>query len=379
MAPTLTTIPLVDLSIQHAPIQDEINGAIAQVMDHGWYVLGPEVKAFEAQFAAACGVDYAVGVGCGTDAIALGLEAIGVGAGDEVILPANTFVATLVGVERAGATPILVDCDPETALMDLAATEAAITEKTKAIIPVHLYGQLVDPKALLTLAERTGVMIFEDASQAHLAERDGYVAGSIGVASAFSFYPGKNLGGIGDGGSLVTRDESVAAKMRSLRNYGAPKKYFHADRGTNSRLDTIQAAVLGVKLPHLAQWNGQRNQAAQWYDEGLRSLASAGIRPMVNVSDRGHVYHLYVIRVGRDCKLNREQVQAALKDQGISTGIHYPIPCHLQPAYADLGWGEGCFPASEALSQEILSLPMFPGLDRATVDRIVTEIGRVVA
>ncbi|MEM1427750.1 MAG: DegT/DnrJ/EryC1/StrS family aminotransferase, partial [Cyanobacteria bacterium P01_H01_bin.130] len=197
--------------------------------------------------------------------------------------------------------------------------------------------------------------------------------------SAFSFYPGKNLGGVGDGGIVTTNDETLAAKLRSLRNYGAPKKYFHEDRGTNSRLDTLQAAVLGVKLPHLPQWNTQRNQAAHWYDEALRSLEEAGITPMRNVSGAGHVYHLYVIRVGAACKLNREQLQEHLKQKGISTGIHYPIPCHRQPAYADLGWGEGSFPASEALSTEILSLPLFPGLDQETVTRIVTEIRHALA
>ncbi|MEM9771175.1 MAG: DegT/DnrJ/EryC1/StrS family aminotransferase [Cyanobacteria bacterium P01_D01_bin.73] len=379
MIATVSTVPFVDLSFQHDPIKDEISQAIARVIDHGGYILGPEVKDFEEKFAAACGVSHGVGVGSGTEAIALGLKALGVGPGDEVILPANTFIATVVGVDQVGAKPILVDCDADTALMDLAAAEAAITEKTKAMIPVHLYGQLVSPKGLLDLANRTGVMIFEDASQAHLATRDGYTAGAIGQAAAFSFYPGKNLGAMGDGGIVVTSDEAVAKKVRSLRNYGAPRKYFHEDRGTNSRLDTMQAAILGVKLPHLSQWNAQRNQAAQWYDENLRSLEQYGLQSMRNQSGAGHIYHLYVVRVGESCKVNRDQLQEILKKQGISTGIHYPIPCHLQPAYTDMGWGKGSFLVAEALGNEILSLPMFPGLDEDSVSQVVAAIGQAIA
>ncbi len=379
MIATLSTVPFVDLSLQHAPIKGDINQAIAQVLDHGGYILGPEVKAFEENFAAACGVAYGIGVGSGTEAIALGLQAMGIGPGDEVILPANTFIATVVGVDRVGAKTVLVDCDPETALLDLAAAAAAITDKTKVILPVHLYGQLVSPKGLLDLAERTGVKIFEDASQAHLATRDGYTAGTIGTATAFSFYPGKNLGAMGDGGMVVTSDERVANKVRSLRNYGAPRKYFHEDRGTNSRLDTIQAAILDVKLPRLSTWNAQRNQAAQWYDEKLRSLAPQGIKPMVNRAESGHIYHLYVVRVGETCKLNRDQLQDRLKEKGVMTGIHYPIPCHLQPGYVDMGWGPGSFPIAEALGGEILSLPMFPGLDEDRGNRVVAAIGEAIA
>ncbi|MEM6501483.1 MAG: DegT/DnrJ/EryC1/StrS family aminotransferase [Cyanobacteria bacterium P01_C01_bin.89] len=379
MVATLSTVPFVDLSLQHAPIKEDINRAIATVLDHGGYILGPEVKAFEENFAAACDVPHGIGVGSGTEAISLGLQAMGVGPGDEVILPANTFIATVVGVDKVGAKAVLVDCDPDTALMDLAAAEAATTDKTKVVLPVHLYGQLVSPKELLGLAERTGVEIFEDASQAHLATRDGYKAGTIGTATAFSFYPGKNLGAMGDGGIVVTSDETVAKKVRSLRNYGAPKKYFHEDRGTNSRLDTIQAAILDVKLPHLPLWNAQRNQAAQWYDEKLQSLDSQGIRPMKNHSGAGHIYHLYVVQVKESCPINREQLQERLEEKGVMTGIHYPIPCHLQPGYADMGWGPGSFPVAETLGNEILSLPMFPGLDEDKVDRVVVAINEAIA
>ncbi|MEO1620210.1 MAG: DegT/DnrJ/EryC1/StrS aminotransferase family protein, partial [Cyanobacteria bacterium J06632_3] len=258
-------IPFVDLSWQHKPLQDDILAATAATLTRGDYVLGKAVAAFETDFAAACQTGYGVGVGCGTDAIALGLKACGICEGDEVILPANTFIATLIGIVRAGAVPIFVDCDPETALIDLVAAERAITPKTRAIVPVHLYGQMVSPTALLDLAERHNLFIFEDAAQAHLAEREGYRAGSVGLGAGFSFYPSKNLGGLGDGGMLVTKEEVVAQTVRSLRNYGATRKYFHTDPGgVNSRLDTLQASVLALKLPHLSGWNQERNRLAAY-------------------------------------------------------------------------------------------------------------------
>ena len=242
-------IPFVDLSSQHQLIQTQVEQAIQTVIHQGDFILGQALAEFETGFATACGLPYGIGVGSGTEAIALGLQACGIGVGDEVIIPANTFVATLIGVLRAGAVPILVDCDPQTALIDLAAAARAVTAKTKALIPVHLYGQMVSPRQLLDFASTHNLLIFEDAAQAHLAEREGYRAGSVGIAAAFSFYPSKNLGAFGDGGMLVTRDLMVAQRMLRLRNYGASRKYFHVDIGTNSRLDTIQAAVLNVKLP----------------------------------------------------------------------------------------------------------------------------------
>ncbi|MCY7391209.1 MAG: DegT/DnrJ/EryC1/StrS family aminotransferase, partial [Leptolyngbyaceae cyanobacterium CAN_BIN12] len=296
------------------------------------------------------------------------------GKGDEVILPANTFVATLIGVLRNGATPIFVDCDPETALMDLDAAAQAITPKTRAIVPVHLYGQMVSPRRLLELASTYDLVIFEDAAQAHLAEREGYRAGSVGTAAAFSFYPSKNLGAFGDGGMVVTREEIVAQTMRSLRNYGAPRKYFHTDYGTNSRLDTLQASVLKTKLPYLQGWNGDRNRIAQQYDALIQPLASYGIIPLENQIGGGHVYHLYVVRVTTDCSLDRDALQAGMTDLGIQTGIHYPIPCHLQPAFQHLGYPDGRFPHAEALSQEILSLPLYPGLSDVAIQQVVTSI-----
>jgi dTDP-4-amino-4,6-dideoxygalactose transaminase len=367
-------VPFVDLSLQHQPIQQSIEQAIQSVVDRGDFVLGKALAEFEASFAHACGVKYGVGVASGTDAIALGLQACNIGVGDEVILPANTFVATLIGVLNAGALPILVDCDPQTALIDLVAAAKAVTSKTKAILPVHLYGQMVSPPQLLDFADTHNLVIFEDAAQAHLALREGYRAGSIGKAAAFSFYPSKNLGAFGDGGMVITSDESVAQKMRSLRNYGAPRKYYHTELGTNSRLDTIQAAILNVKLPHLDSWNKSRNSAAQLYDTLLEPLRSRGIFPIQNHSTNGHIYHLYVIRVTESCPINREKIQEKLAAQGIQTGIHYPIPCHLQPAFNNLGYQEGDLPHSEALCREILSLPMYPGLSDTEVKMVVTAI-----
>jgi dTDP-4-amino-4,6-dideoxygalactose transaminase len=372
-------VPFVDLSWQHAPLQASMLAAVADVLDKGDFVLGQAVKDFETAFAKACSVAYGVGVACGTDAIALGLQACGIGAGDEVILPANTFVATLIGIVRTGAVPVFVDCDPTTALIDLAAAESAITERTRAIIPVHLYGQMVSPQGLQALAQRHDLLIFEDAAQAHLAEREGYRAGSVGIAAAFSFYPSKNLGCLGDGGMLVTQQELIAQTGRSLRNYGAVRKYFHTETGgTNSRLDTLQAAVLNLKLPHLLGWNQARNQLAQYYDQQLMGLQDQGIIPMCNQSGTGHVYHLYVIRITPNCPIDRTTLQLALSEQGIQTGIHYPVPCHLQPAFQYLSYQAGAFPATEALSQEILSLPMYPGMTLDQVDQVISALAQAV-
>jgi dTDP-4-amino-4,6-dideoxygalactose transaminase len=373
-----TSIPFVDFTAQHEPIQAKLEQAVQEVMRQGDYVLGRALSDFEMAFAQACGATYGVGVASGTDAIALGLQACGIGAGDEVILPANTFVATLIGVIRSGATPVFVDCEPTTALIDLMAAEKAITARTRAIVPVHLYGQMVSPRKLLDLASTYDLLIFEDAAQAHLAEREGYRAGSIGMGAAFSFYPSKNLGAFGDGGMFVTRAEIIAHTMRSLRNYGATRKYFHTDFGTNSRLDTIQAAVLQAKLPHLYDWNCDRNRIARRYDALLQPLAQHGILPIQNYCDGGHVYHLYVVRVTEASPIERTMLQTALAEIGIETGIHYPIPCHLQPAFQGLGYRAGDFPHAETLSQDILSLPMYPGLTDAQIERVVAAIRSLV-
>ncbi len=372
-------VPFVDLKFQHEPIQTKLQDAIESVLEQGDFILGQALSDFEAAFAAVSGAAYGIGVASGTDAIALGLQACNIGAGDEVILPANTFVATLIGVLRAGAKPVLVDCDRQTALIDLEAAAKAITPHTKAIIPVHLYGQMVSPRELLNFADTYRLLIFEDAAQAHLAQRDGYHAGSVGIAAAFSFYPSKNLGAFGDGGMLLTQDSDVAQKMVRLRNYGASQKYFHTEPGTNSRLDTLQAAVLHQKLPYLPQWNRDRLTIAQQYDDELAPLVTAGIIPMENQSGTGHVYHLYVIKIDHSCPIERQQLQEKLTAAGIQTGIHYPIPCHLQPAFTNLGYQPGDFPQAEKLSKQILSLPMYPGITSSQVKEVVAAIANAVS
>ena len=379
MTSTLAPVPFVDLSLIHEPLKPEIQAAIQAVVDKGDFVLGQALTEFEIAFAKACGVPYGVGVASGTDAIALGLQACGIKPGDEVLLPANTFIATLIGVLHAGATPILVDCDPHTALIDLNHAEQVVTKKTKAIIPVHLYGQMVSPHQLFAFAASHDLIIFEDAAQAHLAERESHCAGSIGLAAAFSFYPSKNLGCFGDGGMVVTQNEIVAQNLRSLRNYGAPQKYLHTEKGTNSRLDTLQAAILNVKLPHLNTWNHDRNFAAEKYDASLLLLRERGIIPIENQSADGHVYHLYAIRVTEESAINRDTLKDKLTGQGIQVGIHYPIPCHLQPAYQYLGYKEGDFPQAEKLSQQILSLPIYPGLTTNQINRVLTSIQSAIS
>jgi dTDP-4-amino-4,6-dideoxygalactose transaminase len=373
MSSSPTKISLVDLSLQHQPIQSQIAQAMVEIIQRGDFILGQALSEFETAFAAACGVQYGVGVACGTDAIALGLPACGIHPGDEIILPANTFIATIIGVIQAKATPILVDCDPDTALIDLTAAETAITSKTKAIIPVHLYGQMVSPIKLLDLADRHNLIVFEDAAQAHLASREEYRAGSFGKAAAFSFYPSKNLGSFGDGGMLITNDADVAQTMRTLRNYGAPSKYLHTEIGCNSRLDNLQAAVLNIKLPYLEKWNRDRYLAAQHYNTLLKPLKNQGIVPIQNHSSSGHIYHLYVIRITENSPINRNTLQEKLAGEGIQTGIHYPLPCHFQPAYQNLG-NPGDFPNTETLCQQILSLPMYPGLSNTQIEQVVRAI-----
>jgi dTDP-4-amino-4,6-dideoxygalactose transaminase len=378
MTSTLAKVPFVDFRIQHQPIQTKIEQAIERVIKQGDFILGEALAEFEVAFAAACGVSYGVGVASGTDAIALGLQACGIGKGDQVLVPANTFIATIIGVIYAGATPVLVDCDYETALIDLESAAKAITPQTKAILPVHLYGQMVSPHQLKDFANSYNLLIFEDAAQAHLAEREGIRAGAIGLAAGFSFYPSKNLGAFGSGGMVVTNDRAIADKVRSLRNYGAPRKYFHTELGTNSRLDTLQAAILNIKLPYLSEWNLARNQAAQVYDLALQPLATQQVFPIKNYSQIGHVYHLYVICLNQQLAQQREKIQQQLQELGIQTGIHYPIPCHLQPAYRYLGYQSGDFPQTEALCEQILSLPMYPGLNQEQIVLVSEQLAQVI-
>ncbi|RLB07773.1 MAG: erythromycin biosynthesis sensory transduction protein eryC1 [Deltaproteobacteria bacterium] len=360
-------IPFVDLKAQYDDIKEELQEAIERVLMSGVFVGGEEVEEFEKEFASYCGVRFAIGVGSGTEALHLALLACGVGRGDEVITVPNTFIATTEAITLTGARPIFVDIDPASYTIDTAQVESAITERTKAIIPVHLYGQPADMEPILALAERYHLKVIEDAAQAHGAEYKGRKVGSMGDVACFSFYPSKNLGAYGDGGAVVTDDNYIAQKVRMLRNHGSKKKYTHEIEGLNSRLDAIQAAVLRVKLRYLDQWNQQRKERAYLYDRLLEGTQGV-IRPKVR-EDSTHVFHLYVIRTKR-----RDLLREYLAQRGISTGIHYPVPLHLQPAYSYLGIGEGAYPMTEQVAREILSLPMYPELKKKEVEAVVGEI-----
>ena len=363
-------IPFVDLAAQYRGIADEVRAAIEPVMANARFILGEEVRLFEQEFAAYCGAKHAVGVASGTDALYLTLCALGIGPGDEVITQVNTFIATPLSISYTGARPVFVDCDPLTYQMDIKRIEAAITPRTKAIIPVHLYGQPADMDAILAIARRHKLLVIEDACQAHGAEYRGKRVGAFADAAAFSFYPGKNLGAYGDGGAITTNNEALAAKLRALREYGSAAKYHHDFKGFNSRLDTLQAAILRVKLKHLPQWTAGRQAAAAAYAEALRRI---GIEPPRQVGYGTHVWHLYVIQVA-----DRARVQQQLAAAGVSTGIHYPIPVHLQKVYADLGYQRGAFPVAEAAADRILSLPMFAELTREQVQYVVENLKRTL-
>ena len=349
-----TKVPFVDLQAQYRSIASEVTDAMMRAVEHGNYILGDDVRLFEEDFAKYIGTSDAVAVGSGLDALELALRAYDVGPGHEVITAANTFIATVLAIMATGARPVLVDVDQETYNIDPAAIEAAITSKTKAIMPVHLYGQPADMQPILELAREHGLIVIEDAAQAHGAWYDGCRAGALGHAAGFSFYPAKNLGAYGDGGMVVTNEAATAEKIRRLRNYGQRVKYEHPTIGTNSRLDTIQAAILRVKLRHLDGWNSARREHAASYNALL-----AGI-PIIlpkTAQKCTHVYHLYVIQVDR-----RNEMQELLTARGIGTGIHYPIPIHRQGACASLGYRKGDFPVTENAAARILSLPMYPEL-----------------
>ena len=368
----MSTIPLVDLRAQHATVAAEVAAGMARVLERTSFILGPEVGEFEAAFARFARVRHCVGVASGTDALELGLRAIGVGPGDEVILPTNTFIATALAVVRAGATPVLVDCEPGSQLIDPAAVARRLGPRTRVILPVHLFGQMAPVEALRPLAERAGALLFEDACQAHGATRHGTPAGGVGVAAGISFYPGKNLGAYGDAGALLTDSDDIAARVRALRSYGSEAKYEHPELGFNSRLDTLQAAVLAAKLPHLAAWNAARRAAAAHYDALLADLPGV-VRP-TTVPGNEHVWHLYVVRVPR-----RDLVLATLSASGIGAGIHYPVPIHLQGAFRTLGHGPGDFPVAEAAAREILSLPLYPEITSAQQERVVAALRAALA
>lgn len=347
-------IPLVDLRAIYHRLRPEIDAAVGAALESGWYILGAEVSAFESAFAAYLGVESVFGVASGTDALMLALRACGVGAGDEVITTSHTAVATVAAIELCGAVPILVDVEHGSLTMDPAAFAAAVSPKTRAVIPVHLYGGPADMDAILPVARQHGLAVVEDCAQAHGALYRGRMVGTMGDAAAFSFYPTKNLGAFGDGGAVATNRPEVADKLRLLRQYGWRERYISEIPGTNSRLDEVQAAILRIRLRHLDEENEARRRAAAVYDDQLANFPVE--LPVSQVSDR-HVYHLYVIRTEM-----RDELQVYLKTRGIGTAIHYPVPIHLQPAYLRLGYNPGSLPETEKAARMILSLPMHPDL-----------------
>jgi dTDP-4-amino-4,6-dideoxygalactose transaminase len=363
-----TSVPFVDLKAQFRSLRAEIVPRVTQVMEDATFVLGPDVSRFEANFASYLGIAHCVGVESGTAALQFALEAVGVGPGDDVIVPANTYIASALAVSAIGARPVLVDID-ETYFMDPSLLEAAMTPRTKAIMPVHLYGQVMPMDSIVAFARARGLFIVEDACQAHGARWKGRRAGTFGDVGCFSFYPGKNLGAYGDGGAIVTGDAAIADRLRLMRDFGQRKKYEHLIKGGNCRLDSIQAAVLDVKLKHLDAWNEARRRHADAYDARLSEI---GITTPLRLADEGHAYHLYVIEVEQ-----RDRVAEALRERGIQTGIHYPIPLHLQPAYSELELGRGAFPRTERSAERVLSLPMFPELTHEQIDLVVDALASV--
>ena len=361
-------IAFVDLHAQHQPLRAELDRAIGEVVASGQFILGPQVAAFEQRFAAYCGVRHAIGVGNGMDALRLALMALDVRGGDEVILPANTYVATALAVSAVGAVPVLVDCDPRTYNLDPRGLERAVTPRTRVIMPVHLTGQAADMDAVMAVAERRGLHVIEDAAQAHGAAWRGRRCGSIGAVGCFSFYPSKNLGAFGDAGMAVTNDDALARRLAQLRNYGQSQKYDHVAAGLNSRLDSLQAAVLAVKLPHLDRWNEARASRAARYRAALRGVGDLRLQEIAPGATS--VYHLFVVETE-----HRDRLRRHLADAGIDTGVHYPVPIHLQPAYA-AGYRMGQFPHTEALARRSLSLPMFPELRDDQVDAVAAAIRR---
>ena len=355
-------IPLVDLRAQYRTIADEVDAAMHRVVEQGDFILGQDVESFESEYAAYCETDHAVGVDSGLSALELGIRALGIGPGDEVLTPVNSFIASSSAISMAGATPVWVDADPETYNLDVDAARASITPRTKAIMVVHLYGQPVDMTAVSALAHDHGLPVIEDACQAHGARWAGRRVGSFGAFAAFSFYPGKNLGAYGDGGMLTTGDPDLAERVRTMRNYGQRRKYEHVTMAWNRRLDTIQAAVLRVKLRRLDGWNDARRAHARLYD---RLLEDSGAVLPRTISGAEHVYHLYVVQVPDPARL-----QEMLAERGISAGLHYPVPIHLQGAYRERGLGPGTFPVTEALAGRVLSLPMYPELRVEQIERV---------
>lgn len=357
-------IPFLDLKAQYNLIKPEIDSAIKKVVKSQFFILGSELKAFERKFAKYLGARYAVGVNSGTDALFLALLSLGVRAGDEVIVPVNTFSATVSAVILTGTTPVLIDCDPLTYGIDTKAVEKAITKKTKVLLPVHMYGAPSEIKVLKNLAKKHKLFLLEDAAQAHGSEFKGKKLGTFGDLGAFSFYPGKNMGAYGDGGAIVTNNKKLYDKLIKLRNHGQVKKYFHEEFGINSRLDEIQAAVLSVKLAYLNQWNKKRNKIAEQYLNNLKNYKTQKII-------KGGISNYYVFSIESD---NRKQLQHYLLSRGIHTLIHYPFPIHLQNAYKHLGYKKGDFPNAEKISQGIISIPIYPELNDKKLKYIINTI-----
>jgi dTDP-4-amino-4,6-dideoxygalactose transaminase len=364
-------LQFVDLRAQHAAIAAEVEAAIQRVVTNADFILGADVTAFEDEFATYCEAKHAVGLDSGMSALELGMRALGIGPGDQVITPADSFIASSSAISFTGATPIWIDVDPRTYNIDPELLEAAITKRTKAIMVVHLYGQPADMDRVLEVADRHGLPVIEDACQSHGARYKGKRTGAIGTFGAFSFYPSKNLGAYGDAGALTTNDAGLAEKVRMMRNYGQRAKYDHVFLAWNRRLDTMQAAVLRVKLPHLDAWNDSRRKTASLYDELLRATA-VGL-PHVS-PDVEHVFHLYVIQLDE-----RDRVLSELTQRGIGAGIHYPVPIHLQEAYRERGFGPGSFPVTEAIAKRILSLPIYPEMSEPDVRRVAGAVRELVS
>jgi dTDP-4-amino-4,6-dideoxygalactose transaminase len=360
-------VPFLDLTSHHAPLRAEFEGAIQEVIDDNAFAGGPFVAQFETEFAAHCDCAYAVGVGSGTEALWLALLAFGIGPGDEVITVPNTFMATAEAITFCGARPVLVDVDESTYTMDPVALEKAVTSKTRAIIPVHLFGQPADMDPIVKVARRYGLFVIEDACQAHGAEYQSRKVGTLGDAACFSFYPGKNLGAFGEAGAVVTNNAEVQEKIRVLRDHGQVCKYYHTMIGWNGRMDGIQAAVLRIKLQHLEKGNELRRSHAAHYDRELQGIE--GVMLPIQRAGVRHVYHIYAIRVP-----DRDEMVRRLTDRGIGCGVHYPVPVHLQEAYRSLGYQRGSFPIAERCAQEFLSLPMFPELTFEQVELVIQSV-----
>jgi len=365
-------VPFLNLKAQYEAIAQEVEHSIKEVLGACAFSGGPYVERFEGEFASFCGASHAVGVGSGTEALWLALAALGVKAGDEVITAPNSFIATAEAVSLAGAEPVFVDVEEGSFTMDPALLEAAITPRTRAIIPVHLFGQTADMDPILAIARRHGLYVLEDACQAHGAEYKGRRAGSLGDAGCFSFYPGKNLGAYGEAGGVVTSDPKLADRIRMLRDHGQSRKYYHEVVGTNGRMDGIQGAILSVKLKYLNAWNATRREHADSYRDALQGIAS--VRAPKEMPYARHIYHVFALRYGA-----RERLIDGLAECGVACGVHYPVPIHLQNAYANRGEGAGSFPVAERCAREFVSLPMFPELTREQIDYVSRQLGRLAA